>query len=62
MTEDASFACFSAKDTDYLHVLCSARIYSHLPNMHKAGKHISSNFDFTKFYLLQDFQEVVLFI
>lgn len=52
MPEDISFACFSAKATKYMHVLCSARIYSHLPNMHKAGKHISTKFDFTKFYLL----------
>lgn len=62
MPEDISFACCSAKDTNYMHVLCSARIYSHLPNMHKAGKHISSKYDFTKFCLLQNLEEVVLFI
>lgn len=59
MPEDIFFACFSAKDTNYMHVLCSARIYSHLPNTHKAGKHISTKFDFSKFHLLQGFQRVV---
>lgn len=62
MPEDIFFACFFAEDTNYMHVLCSARIYSHLANTHKAGKQISTKFDLTKFYLLQDFQEIVLLI
>lgn len=53
MLEDVSFAWFSSRDTKCMHIVCSARKYSHLPNTHKVGKHTSTTFDFTKFCLLQ---------
>ena len=62
MPQNIYFAQFSTKDTYCLHIVCSARKYSHLPNKCKAGENISTKLDFTKFYVLQDFQEAVLFI